>query len=564
MIGPELRSARVRATGGMLVGPGAPDGYWGELEAAEFDELLALVRREPDFDLAIVRYLRGHRRKDLYPYICDCTGRTSWLAFLPRPSGGVALDVGSGHGAIAEGLAGSFERVYALEGCRRRCELLVERARKKGLGRIEVLHADAFAVPLEDASVDLVACNGTLEWVALTVPGRVGAVQRRFLAELRRVLKPGGVLYIGIENRFGRQYLRGAVDHTGMRYTSLLPRPLASLVSRHATPKEFAYGGALPGYRTYTYAARGYARLLRRAGFGSVGILCAEPSYDLPRYAFPYGDSRHELGAFFDTFVHRPFSPLRDRLLANNFFIFASPSRGPAPSRRPTFFGFAGTIQVEDDCVVRVDPSGLAQREPRIVGSPVLSEPGRALTVEGVVAAYEVFMATAPPEAPPQEVRIHEPLCDFLAAEIVGRERLDDLLATIAREHLEPVYHGDFWVGNILRRASDGRLALIDRERHPFGSRKLDGADFLLDFLLNGRARRFPAFDLVRFCSHFGIAPDARELLEVAILRQVFWYSPTGRAYPLLFTHLEMLRELCSSGRLPAALRLGLSQAGLA
>jgi ubiquinone/menaquinone biosynthesis C-methylase UbiE len=548
----------------MLVGPGAPDGYWGELEAAEFDELLALVRREPDFDLAIVRYLRGHRRKDLYPYICDCTGRTSWLAFLPRPSGGVALDVGSGHGAIAEGLSGSFERVYALEGCHRRCELLVERTRKKDLRRIEVLHADAFAVPLEDASVDLVACNGTLEWVALTVPGRVGMVQRRFLAELRRVLKPGGVLYIGIENRFGRQYLRGAVDHTGVRYTSLLPRPLASLVSRRATPKEFAYGGAVPGYRTYTYGARGYRRLLRSAGFGSVGILCAEPSYDLPRYAFPYRHSRHELGAFFDTFVHRPFSPVRDRLLANNFFIFASPSRGPEPSRRPTFFGFAGTIEVEDGSVVRVDPSGSAQREPRIVGTPLLREPGRALTVEGVVAAYEVFMATAPPEVPPQEVRIHKPLRDFLAAEIVGRERLDDLLATIAREHLEPVYHGDFWVGNILRRASDGRLALIDRERHPFGSRKLDGADFLLDFLLNGRTRGFPAFDLVRFCSHFGIAPDERELLEVAILRQVLWYSPTGRAYPLLFTHLEMLRELCSSGRLPVRLRLGLSQAGLA
>ena len=122
---------------------------------------------------------------------------------------------------------------------------------------------------------------------------------------------------------------------------------------------------------------------------------------------------------------------------------------------------------------------------------------------------------------------------------------------------MEPAYHGDFWVGNILARASDGRLVLIDRERHAFGSRSLDGADFLLDFLLNDRFRAFPAFDLKRFCAHFGVAPDDRELLEVAIFRQVLWYSPAGRPYPLLFAHLEMLKELCCAGRLPETLRGG-------
>ena len=211
-----------------------------------------------------------------------------------------------------------------------------------------------------------------------------------------------------------------------------------------------------------------------------------------------------------------------------------------------------------------MDRSGSTQREERVTGTPVLREPGRALTVEDVVSAYEIFMAMATPEGPPSGVRIHEPLATFLAMEVVGRRRLDDLLATIEREHLQPVYHGDFWVGNILRRASDGRLVLIDRERHAFGSRKLDGADFLLDFVLNERGRAFPAFDLRSFCGHFGIAPVDRDLLEATILRQVLWYSPTGRAYPLLFTHLEMLKRLCSSGRLPASLEAGLTRSGLA
>jgi len=564
MIAPELRAEQVRETGGMLEVRGAPEGYWGELEEAEFDSLLAGVRREKDFDLAIVDFFRHHPRKDLYPYICDCSGRTAWLALLPRSSGGVALDVGSGHGAIAEGLARSFERVYALEGCRRRCELLVERKGLKGLDSVEVIHADALAVPLDDASVDLIACNGTLEWVALTVPGRVGLVQRRFLAELRRVLKPGGVLYIGIENRFGRQYLRGALDHTGLRYTSLLPRSLASLASRRARPKEFAYRGAEPGYRTYTYGARSYVRLLKGAGFASVAIFCAEPSYDLPRLAFPHSGSRVELREFFDTFVHRPFSPLRDRLLANNFFIFASPSRELDLKNTPTFFGFSGPVCVEGGTVVRVDSTGSRQAEPCVVGTPVLLGPNRALTAERVLAAYESFMATATPAKPQREVRLQEALRAFLEAQVVGHDHLNVMLERILREHMEPVYHGDFWVGNILTRASDGRLVLIDRERHPFGSRRLDGADFLLDFLLNARSGAFPAFDLKRFCAHFALAPDDRRLLEVAILRQVLWYSPAGRPYPLLFTHLEMLKELCCAGRLPEALRVGLRRAGLA
>jgi len=548
----------------MFVGRGAPDGYWGELEVSEFDELLALSRRERDFDLAIVKFLRGHRRKDLYAYICDCAGRTSWLAFLPKSLGGVALDVGSGYGAIAESLAGSFERVYALEGCRRRCELLVERKRKKELDGVEVLHADALSIPLEDSSVDLVVCNGTLEWVALTVPGRAGAVQRRFLVELRRVLKPDGVLYIGIENRFGRQYLRGAVDHNGRRYTSLLPRLVASLVTRGAAPKEFAYDRKVSGYRTYTYGARGYIRLLKHAGFGSVEILCAEPSYDIPRYAFPYRAPRRELREFFETFGSRPFSPLRDRCLANNFFILAHPEQGPLPRLNPTLFGFSSTIHLEQGSVVREDRSGSARAEPRIVGTPVLVEPGRMLTAESVIDAYEVFVAEAKPEGVQAEPTLHEPLRNFLATDVVGHEHLDSLFRTISREHLEAVYHGDFWLGNMLRRASDGHLVLVDRERRSFGSLRLDCADFVMDFLVNARFEIFPAFDIKRFCSHFNLTFDDAELFEVAILRQVLWYAPTGRAHPLLFTHLEMLAEISSTGCLPGPLRTGLSRAGLA
>ena len=242
MIGPELRADQVRQTGGMLEGPGRPTATgasWRKRSSTLCWQGFGAKRTStlPSWSSsATIAGKTSTRTSATAP-----GGPLGWR-FSHAPRGGVALDVGSGHGAIAEGLARSFERVYALEGCRRRCELLVERKGLKGLDRVEVVHADAFAIPLEDASVDLVACNGTLEWVALTVPGRVGSVQRRFLAELRRVLKPEGVLYIGIENSFGRQYLRGS---RGPHRSALHIAPAAPLgLSRQ--PRRHAKGVRVP------------------------------------------------------------------------------------------------------------------------------------------------------------------------------------------------------------------------------------------------------------------------------------------------------------------------------
>ena len=337
-------------------------------------------------------------RKDLYPYICDCSGRTAWLALLPRSSGGVALDVGSGHGAIAEGLARSFERVYALEGCRRRCELLVERKGLKGLDRVEVIHADAFAVPLDDASVDLIACNGTLEWVALTVPG--GSVWCSVASSLScgGSSSQEGVLYIGIENSFGRQYLRGAVDHTGLRYTSLLPRPLASLVSRRARPKDFAYRGAEPGYRTYTYGARSYVRLLKGAGFASVAIFCAEPSYDLPRLAFPHSGSRVELGSF-STRSSIGLSPHSGTGCSPTTSSFSPRRPGSDRSARPRSSVFRDGLRRGRERrargPVRIDAARKnVSPAPPCLGNRVALSPSRR------PLGLRVFMATATPEEP--------------------------------------------------------------------------------------------------------------------------------------------------------------------
>ena len=66
---------------------------------------------------------------------------------------------------------------------------MIERARDSaraaGLDNVEILQGDAQALPLDDASIDVVISNGVLNLVA---------DKRLAFTEIRRVLRPGGTL----------------------------------------------------------------------------------------------------------------------------------------------------------------------------------------------------------------------------------------------------------------------------------------------------------------------------------------------------------------------------------
>jgi len=100
------------------------------------------------------------------------------------------LDIGSGSGTdalICARLAGPEGRVYALDMTAEMRAKLQAAAKAAGAGNIEVLEGDAEAIPLPDASVDVVTSNGVLN----LVPDK-----SRAIAEIHRVLRPGGRLQI--------------------------------------------------------------------------------------------------------------------------------------------------------------------------------------------------------------------------------------------------------------------------------------------------------------------------------------------------------------------------------
>ncbi len=105
--------------------------------------------------------------------------RLEWIAFVPECV--LDLGCGTGHGAAALAARWPRARVIALDAAPR---MLAEARRLAAGARIDWLRAEAEAVPLPDASVDLVFSNLVLPWCE-----DIDAV----FAQVARILKPRGL-----------------------------------------------------------------------------------------------------------------------------------------------------------------------------------------------------------------------------------------------------------------------------------------------------------------------------------------------------------------------------------
>ncbi len=105
-------------------------------------------------------------------------------------SGDRVLDVGSGSGTdtlIASRLVGPGGRVLALDLTAAMRDKLLASIERLGVQNVTVIAGNAEAIPLPDASVDVVTTNGVLN----LVPDKERAVR-----EIARVLRPGGRLQL--------------------------------------------------------------------------------------------------------------------------------------------------------------------------------------------------------------------------------------------------------------------------------------------------------------------------------------------------------------------------------
>ncbi len=144
------------------------------------------------------------RQKELTSYGRARRGRTerSRLGLLMRyAQPGQMLEIGPGHGTLALGAIEAGWRYRAVEAS----PILIEELRQKGL---EIIEGWAPPIPVPDASTDVVYADQVLEHMS-----GIDAA-REFVAEARRVLRPGGTLFVVVPDYLKERTFFWDVDYT--------------------------------------------------------------------------------------------------------------------------------------------------------------------------------------------------------------------------------------------------------------------------------------------------------------------------------------------------------------
>ncbi len=131
------------------------------------------------------QYTHGHHGSVVASHVRR-TATDSAAFLLPHLRPGMSLlDVGCGPGSISLDLAGLVTHVVGIDGADAAIERAKAEAVRRGVHNIEFRIADAYELPFEDDSFDVVHAHQVLQHLGNPV---------RALVEARRVVKPGGIV----------------------------------------------------------------------------------------------------------------------------------------------------------------------------------------------------------------------------------------------------------------------------------------------------------------------------------------------------------------------------------
>lgn len=246
-----------------------PGRYWGEYSAGFMDNLIARAKLI-GWRAALKESFFTHDRA-YYNYITD-PKRANWHHLLNLKKDARILDLGCGWGTLSFSLAQAHNKIVAFDVTSQRLEFIRLRKESGQTHNLFPVCGQLSSLPFCGGYFDLVILNGVLEWAGVVENGLGPAeVQMRALREARRVLKPDGVLYLAIENRWSLINFLGCKDtHSGLRFAPLLPRRLANIYSRMMRNKDF---------REYTYTYGQLKKILTSAGFFRIDFYAALPTY---------------------------------------------------------------------------------------------------------------------------------------------------------------------------------------------------------------------------------------------------------------------------------------------
>ena len=196
-----------------------------------------------------------------------------WLLTKLAPDSTV-LNLGSSWNIITHVWAGECKHLVAADATLKTLKISSLRAAENGTSNITFVHIPTSTIlPFPDETFDVVLINGVLEWMPASIEGKRKEVQHKVLSDVRRILRPGGQVIVGIENRYALADLIGLPEgHVGLPWIGVMPRWLGDLYSRLT--------GRGP-MRVTTPSARGLRRLFRKAGYPPKGtaLFAPQPTY---------------------------------------------------------------------------------------------------------------------------------------------------------------------------------------------------------------------------------------------------------------------------------------------
>ncbi|WP_088834219.1 class I SAM-dependent methyltransferase [Paenibacillus tyrfis] len=260
-------------------------GDYADLSNDKEVEILKLMKDRPWKDVLSEKFEK--KSPWLYKIIADM-GRATFLDLIDIPENGLYLDVGSGWGQVCIPL-GRYGKSIALDLTFNRLSILKTIATQENVP-LYYAQGNFLSFPFKENIFDTIIFNGSLEWIGV---GReqatsIKSVQITALKKANQLLKPDGILYIGIENSLGLKYIVGAPDD----HTNLIDHTFLDEVAAQSNYSTHFPRTQLPAK---TWSLSEYKEMIDHAGFDIVRIYGCFPDYKIIRQMIDLKKINNEL-----------------------------------------------------------------------------------------------------------------------------------------------------------------------------------------------------------------------------------------------------------------------------
>lgn len=220
------------------------------------DEILSIVKGKTDFS----EILKNDNRWPILYHLTPLRRNLlEWYNFRPKAN---LLEIGAGCGVLTELFCEKVDEVTAVELSKKRSEIIAHRCKDKS--NLEIIVGNLNDIKF-DKKFDYVTLIGVLEYAGIFT--NTANPYKDFLSQIKRYIKPDGILIIALENKFGLKYWAGArEDHTRKFFDNIENYPNDNGV--------------------ITFGKDELMELLNLSGFNDIDFYYPMPDYKIPTKIF--------------------------------------------------------------------------------------------------------------------------------------------------------------------------------------------------------------------------------------------------------------------------------------